>query len=467
MIQGQDALKFPPIQLLAISRQKLWLLTIRFVVALLVYGAFLYIYKNSISPGNLYIGLSFKALTLWEYSISIGFYLLPLFWIPVTPQRPSDIAIWLLYIFSYAPTTFLCFHVMDNPFPDAFFLLFFLLTALIMTDLSRRHHIKFNLVTSRSLKIPLDKIIIVLSALLGVYILSLSGFGLNLDIVDIYTRRLAAREYSSWVYGYMLSFSRSVVTIFSIYLFFVKRIKISLLILVICSIGSFSFDGTKTSLLVPIYLALMYYFVIHKKSYNTFLVFLLFLTIASIIEFKMSNFLILSEVFVRRVFMIPGHINIAFWEYYSIHDKVMMADSIGSFFADAANITPATFVIGEEYFRSSLTNANTGIWMGAYAHFGIIGIYFTSILAGFILGLIDNLTRERFFILGFLVCSYVGIIWAEQMFHTSMLTGGIFYLWIFLMLYRSSTLSREKLLLSQYKRRRLKNICINREGVVA
>jgi len=38
--------------------------------------------------------------------------------------------------------------------------------------------------------------------------------------------------------------------------------------------------------------------------------------------------------------------------------------------------------------------------------------------------------------LGTLVCTYLGINWAEQMFHTSMLTGGVFYIMLFLIFLR-------------------------------
>jgi hypothetical protein len=112
-----------------------------------------------------------------------------------------------------------------------------------------------------------------------------------------------------------------------------------------------------------------------------------------------------------------------------------MADSVGRYFINATNIISPSFTIGYEYLNNIESNANTGIWMGSYAHFGLIGILSLSMIAGFILGLVDNLTKVNFTVLGYLVCAYIGILWSEQMLHTSMLTGGVFYIIIFLIVY--------------------------------
>ena len=276
------------------------------------------------------------------------------------------------------------------------------------------------------------------------FIFSLSGLDLNLDFASIYERRHAVRGSSSWWSGYLISFCRSIVIIAAVYLFFIKKNKISLLILIACPIVIFSYDGTKSALLIPVFLSIIFFLVNNNKGLNSLLILMLFLITASIIEFDLMDTNIISTLFVRRIFAVPGLLNSLFWEYFSVHDKVMMADSIGRFFLDQSDVTASTYVIGYEYFNRPETNANTGIWMGGYAHFGFIGIILTSAIAGFILGIIDNLTKERFLMLGFIVCSYTGILWAEQMLHTSMLTGGIIYIVIFLMLYCNPSPSRHR-----------------------
>lgn len=427
------------------SRKRISEIAVSFVVALVIYGSFYYIYKISISPAQLYQNFNFRELTCEVHAIAIGFFLLPLLWLPIKPKRPSDMTIWLLYMFSYAPTTFMCFHIMKNPFPDAIYLLATLLIALIIVDLFRRHHIKLIIHSDVSINLPLDKIIIMLLVLLCAYVIYLIRFNFNLDFENIYVRRLAVQESSTILSGYILAFGRSVIMIFSVYMAFVKKSKIAFLALIILSVGIFSYDGTKASLIVPMFLVLIYFLTIYKKSNVMLNIILLSLILLSIIEFVRLDSNIISSFFTRRIFAVPGFLNTAFWEYYSAHDKVMMADSIGRFFVDSSNVMASTFVIGYEYLNNSETNANTGTWMGGYAHFGLIGVILMSMLAGFIIGLVDNLTKVKFAILGYLVCTYIGILWSEQMLHTSMLTGGIFYILIFLFIYCNPNIINSKI----------------------
>jgi len=423
-------------------RQRISEIALSAIIGLIIYWAFYYIYKESISPILSYMGYNYEELTFGVHAIAIGFFLLPLLWLPIKPQRASDMTIWLLYMFSYVPTCFMCFHIMEDPFPDAMFLLVVLLTALIIVDLARRHRITLNFHLNVPINIPLDNIIVISSVLLCCYIVYLTKNDFTLNFGDVYERRLAVRGSSSVLTGYILAFGRSVIIVFSVYIAFVKKSKIAFLALTILSIGTFAYDGTKSSLLVPVFLILVYFLTVCKKSNLTLNIILLFIILVSIIEFVSLNSSITSIFFTRRIFAGPGHLNTLFWEYFLVHDKVMMADSIASIFTDTSYGTSPTFIIGYEYFRNVDLNANTGIWMGGYAHFGIIGVVLVSTIAGLIIGLIDNMTRERFKILGFLVCSYIGILWAEQMLHTSMLTGGIFYIFIFLLVYCNASTSR-------------------------
>jgi len=290
----------------------------------------------------------------------------------------------------------MCFNIMKNPFPDAIFLLITLLIALIIVDLTRRHRIKLIFHLDIPIIIPLDKIIIMLSVLLCIYVTYLIKFNFNIDFANVYERRLDVRGSSSLLSGYILSFCRSVIIIFSVYLAFVKKSKIAFFALIILSVGIFAYNGTKNSLLIPIFLILIYILNTYRKSNVTLNIILLFIILASIIEFVSFDSDITSTFLTRRIFAVPGFLNTAFWEYYSVHDKMMMTDSIGRFIVDTPNATATTFTIGYEYMGNPETNANTGIWMGSYAHFGFIGIILLSMIAGFIIGLVDNLTKAKF-----------------------------------------------------------------------
>ncbi len=162
--------------------------------------------------------------------------------------------------------------------------------------------------------------------------------------------------------------------------------------------------------------------------------------VLSFMEYSVFETNILGEFFVRRILAVPGFLNITYWDYFSEHEKVLLTDSIGRYVSDPVYDLSAPFLIGIEYLNDVEANANTGIWMGGFAHFGVIGVLITSAIAGLILGLIDNLTRINYFMFGTLACTYIGINWSEQMLHTSMLTGGVIYILFFIFIIRSSQL---------------------------
>lgn len=418
-----------------LSSKRIYEIALAFFFNAGIYWAFFYIYKHSVSPVNAYHGFEFNDLPFGLHALAIGLYLLPLLWLPVRPKKPSDMAVWFLYMFSYAPTTFICFHVMKNPFPNGIWLLLTLLFGLVCIDLARRHRLRLSHQVRTQIVLPLDSIIFAFSIALCIYILYLASFQFNLNFANVYERRLEVRDSAPLLSGYILALGRSVIIIFSVYLILAKKKRLFLVTLIILSLGLFSYDGTKNSIFVPAFLTLTCLLLKRERSNLVLNLILLLAILISIIEFWAFDSIVTSTVFTRRVFAVPGFLNSLFWEHYSEHSKVMMSDSIGQYWSGASGATSPTFAIGERYFGNPETNANTGIWMGSYAHFGFAGVVIVSVIAGFILGLIDNLTKEKFAVLGFLACSYIGILWCEQMLHTSMLTGGVFYILIFLSVY--------------------------------
>ena len=79
-------------------------------------------------------------------------------------------------------------------------------------------------------------------------------------------------------------------------------------------------------------LVLVYFLNFYKKSHAMLNIVLLLMILVSIIEFIKFDSHVISSFFTRRIFAVPGYLNVAFWEYFSDHDKIMMADSIGRYF---------------------------------------------------------------------------------------------------------------------------------------
>jgi hypothetical protein len=284
-----------------------------------------------------------------------------------------------------------------------------------------------------------DKLILLtLFIVLFLYILYLNNFSFNFGITNVYIRRLAARETVGRFSGYLIAICRSGLTILAVYLFAVKKKKVYLVLIILIALSIFSLDGTKSTILNLLFL----FFVAYMLSYNSTILFFplafLILIVIGILEYTLLNTNIISQYFIRRMSIVPGFINTLYWDYFSTHNKVLLTDSIGKYVFGTIYELPTTFLIGLEYFNTVRMNANTGIWMGGYAHFGAAGIFMMSVFGGILLGFIDNILKYRYFLFGALTCTYIGINWCEQMLHTSVLSGGIFYIIILIMFILSS-----------------------------
>ncbi len=209
------------------------------LLAIVIYAGFYYLYKHEISPANSYQGFFFHRLSLSEFLISIFFFLFPIFFLPVSLKRPSDISLWVLYLFSYAPTTILCFHITSKGMDSMVFFLFLMLCAFIILKYSRYH--SFSIYSKKMLNlIYIDKIIILLFFLsITIIALKLTGFQLNMDFITIYKRRMLARTMDIGIYGYIISIGRSLLTILGIYLALFKKKSIYGIFVIIFSLSVF------------------------------------------------------------------------------------------------------------------------------------------------------------------------------------------------------------------------------------
>lgn len=402
------------------------------IVVVVAYFLFDYLYRTSISPKNSYLGFVHIPASFDAHLLSILFVVLPVSFLPMRPRMPSDWAVVGLYLFSYLSTAFMARHVLD--LKQSAILLSTLLAALFLVDRTRKlppgmASTKRNFQNKGFRITPLVKYaLFILFAILVMFYLVANDFHFDLNFATIYERRLMARELTNPLLRYGVAVGRSLLTVFSIYFFLLNREKKFLFVLAIAMMAIFTMDGTKTTLLIPVFLFWVGYLYLRGKHFMLLYLIPAVLISLSIFEVRFLQSDVSSEYLARRMFAVPGFLNAAYYDFFSHHAKVLLTDSIGRFLLSPVYSVPATFLIGITYFNNPSTNANTGIWMGWYAHFGMVGIFLVSVLSGLVLRFIDRLSRMRFPLLGVLTCSYVGIVWAEQMFHTSFLSGGVFYL---------------------------------------
>lgn len=427
-----------------ISKNQYKVILLRVVSVLLVfitYFLFKKLYQIEISPSESYRGFIYNDLSIYQEIIILVFLSIPIAFLPLRLVRPSDFSVWIFYLIPYQSTIFMSLYVTRRDISSVVYLWMSLCVALFLVNLFRKHNrtISFRMKMSKTKHGNI--IFLMFFSLLCLYLVYVIDFRFNMSFNDIYVRRMEAREVSPPMYRYIVAIVKSVFIVSGTYLLIFKKKILYFVLIVVASAAVFSFDGTKNSIINPCVLMIVSIFVLFcKDTYRLplMIVACLLTIFFAIIEVLYMHSNMLSQIFVRRIFVVPGFLNTAYWDFFLNNPKTLMTESIGRFFLKPVYPVAPSYLIGIEYFNSEAINANTGIWLGAFSQFGLAGMMLVSCVAGFLLGLFDNLTKNNYFGLGCLVCAFIGLNWSEQMFHTSMLTGGVFYLFLWIMLVQKS-----------------------------
>lgn len=105
---------------------------------------------------------------------------------------------------------------------------------------------------------------------------------------------------------------------------------------------------------------------------------------------------ILLDLWVRRCFIVPGHLTNLYHEYFSTNPKFEFSTSglLGIFnFNDRLYQLEIPNLIGLIYFDTEKMSANTNIWADAYANHGYVLMLIVSVLLAIVLRFIDLTAR--------------------------------------------------------------------------
>ena len=397
---------------------------------------FNYVYKFQIVPYYEYMGLTYNSNSL--IYISFLFSIFPIFWLPDRIKKPSSITFWFLYLFLIFPINQIIFLVSksSNSFDQVLFLLYinflfyfsyFLTTK---TGYVRLLHTKYKFELFKY-QIP------VLTFLISMIVFYVGGFKIDLSIDTIYDRRLAARDIKSsfFLFGYLEGLLYGVFMPLLFVYSIINKNKLNILIIVFSIVAIFSLKGSKGVVFSPFFL-LSVYLIVSKgykfgKAILTLFILLLFISLIELFLFDTS---LLAAYVIRRKLVIPSQLTVYYWEFFSNNPFVYMKDSIiGDLLPFDSNYTMRrSYLIGETYFKDG-HNANANIWAVAFADFGYIGMFITTIICSYILKILDRLGKSHF-ILSCCSCAYIGVVWSEGGLYSSFLTNGLLFillvLWI-------------------------------------
>lgn len=408
----------------------------------LYYAVFLICYSVAIAPLYFYMGLTVRTLPDWCWVASFVMAMAPLLWMPLDLERPSDFAAWFLYLCLIFPACIVTFMVSNYPPEQMLLLPVTLLAAFVLFERIRRVKsvaLPRIVGSDRIFSIILPAIMLVLSTVA----LALARFKFDLSVDDVYDRRLTARETvpGGSLMAYAVAFLRSVCIPIMTGIGIERRKWSYILIAAYAAIAIFSLDGTKSTLVLPLMLALVVYICMFRRvnAGFWFLGSLILIVSLCLVETAATGSSIIAAIFIRREMAVTGLVTTYYWEFFSHNPLVMLTDSlIGQLFpAIAPYGYTVSRLIGLTYFGSADINANANIWGAGFAHFGYVGVFMVSFVAGLIMRLLDTMGRQGRFTIAAAACAAIGMSWSNVALHTSILTHGVALLLIALFLYPS------------------------------
>lgn len=238
-----------------------------------------------------------------------------------------------------------------------------------------------------------DRIIYVfafVSFALVLYInLRYTHFRINFDIYDAYDLRAQAREYhfpTIILYGF--SWSRAINNCMIAYCLCKKRYPTAILFLV-AQILSFSIDGLKSTLFLPVVIFGIYILYIKRpqaRFFNYVLGIISALCVVGILENKLFHTANIAVVFIRRVFFTPVVLNSYYLDFFQKNTPVYYRTLVGI----KSPYTDLGKTIGGLYANRPEMNCNNGLLGDAMINFGWIGILIFPIMLVFLFWLIDK-----------------------------------------------------------------------------
>ena len=152
-----------------------------------------------------------------------------------------------------------------------------------------------------------------------------------------------------------------------------------------------------------------------------------------------------ASLLTRRVLFVPAQLNYAYYDFFSSEGFVYMSNSILSSFIDYPFAYPPPQMISLYLQGHTNTWMNNGFLATSYMHFGFSGMIIFSFIVGFLLDIVDSLSKDRlplWFSISLVVVPFLSLFTSADL-TTALLTHGLGLSLVILWLFSSRSTSVE------------------------
>lgn len=410
------------------------------VFGIVIYILALYIaYVHLISPAYSYYRLTNLHPPLWIVLLSSLLAILPSFWSEYHVQRPSQVIYWILYLFAYIPVIIIPDFIRENAWDS-----FWIFKVVVFVGLMIIHFFsKISLVKIPNTNFPVAAVnvgIFVGMSLLYVVMIRVYGFHINpVSFKEVYGVREMYRSETGRIAGYAITWLSKIMDMFIMTIGIMRGQLLLLFVGILGQVYVYSVSGHK-SVVLSMGLLFVVLFCLRNsgKTFGINFVWFMvgFVLLAILVDIFNDN-IAFTEVFTRRMLLLPGALSSLFFDFFSTHEKTYLGHSVLGFFVDYPYKVSPSHLIGFTYFGSEKMSANVNMWADAYSAFGYAGVIAFSGLLGCVLWLYDSIAQKRNFVLS--VALMVMPAWSlvDSSFIIALFTNGIVIALVLNYLYRS------------------------------
>ena len=360
-------------------------------ISLFLYKAILdIIYVSYISKKWLFMGF-INSHNIYNYSLSwiILIVMSPLILNNLIYKNASSLFISLFNFMAFIPNITLIglYDYYDYTYIILFFIYWFLLNILNLVIPS------FKIIKVRDQHNLVYKVIVFLTVTIIIFIsYKYTGFRIDLNIFNAYSYRDEAIGYNlSSILDYLFSISRNILPVLIIDKL-VKNKKIQALLLFFVGFLAYSVTGSK-SVLFSYFIVYIGYWFYKSERIRYISILLVIMMLISIIEILFTGKSYIIDVFVRRVFFIPGLLTFYYYDFFKVNPVDYFRQGIvGRLGVKSPYIFQIPQIIGDNYFLGAYANA--GLFSDAYSNLGTIGVFIMPIIITLTLKLIDLVSLD-------------------------------------------------------------------------
>lgn len=362
-------------------------------------GAVHWAYIEWIVPIYAYYGLISAGVELPAVGVVSIVALLPVAWLPIGLNRPSDIVLWFLYLFGYVPATTIPIHLLGPELGAV--LPFTVLVAVAFGTLNLTRRIPLVALGWRGLSDARATLLIVLLGLgAAAYLVVVFGFPTTFpDLETVYDARknYAAVANVTAGAGYVIPWAGNVVFPLLISLGLARSDRRLLVLGAGGELLVYATTGFKTVLFsLPLVPALW----IAIRWAETRLGGLLIwggvaVVVVSVLGTAITGSIWPIALFVTRLVAVPGQMTAYYLDLFTSNPVYQLSRSFLRAFVSSPYEVDPPFLIGAVYLNSPTTDANANIWADAVANYGLVGIIPFTLMLGLMLWLLDSVSIGR------------------------------------------------------------------------